>query len=50
MPTDAQLVKNKTEARQGETGGHMRRVLILSTSLAMVILGAIYFWFMYAHH
>jgi hypothetical protein len=45
MPT----VKNKVEARQGESGGHMRAVLTISTSLAVLVLGAIYLWFMYAH-
>jgi hypothetical protein len=42
----AQEVKNKVEARQGETKGHMGRVLGVSLALATVVLGALYFWFM----
>jgi hypothetical protein len=40
-----QEVKNKVEARQGETEGHMGRVLGVSLALAIVVLGALYFWF-----
>jgi hypothetical protein len=39
-------VKNKVEARQGETKGHMGRVLILSVALAVIVLGALYICFM----
>jgi hypothetical protein len=46
MPTEMQPTLNKVDARQGETGGHMRSVLGLSTGLAIVILGGIYLWFM----
>jgi hypothetical protein len=32
---------SKTDARQGETSGHMRWVLHLSLLLAIVVLGAV---------
>ncbi|WP_161790420.1 hypothetical protein [Inquilinus limosus] len=38
---------NKTEARQGETSGHMRWVLHLSMGLAVVILGAVLLWWIF---
>jgi hypothetical protein len=44
-----QQTKNLVEARQGETTGHMRWVLGISLTLAIVALGVIYFWFMYHH-
>ncbi len=50
MYTEAPTVKNKVEARQGESGGHMRAVVTVSTGLAIIVLGAIYFWFMAFHH
>jgi hypothetical protein len=42
---EVQEVKNKVEARQGETKGHMGRVLGVSLALAIAVLGALYFWF-----
>jgi hypothetical protein len=48
--TDYQQTKNPVEARQGETSGRMRIVVTVSTALAVVVLGAVYLWFMYAHH
>ncbi|WP_179221964.1 hypothetical protein [Inquilinus limosus] len=38
---------SKTEARQGETSGHMRWVLHLSMGLAVVILGAVLLWWIF---
>jgi hypothetical protein len=35
---------NKTEARQGETSGHMRWVLHLSMGLVVVIFGIVLLW------
>jgi hypothetical protein len=46
MATKLQPTLNKIEARQGETGGHMRMVLAFSTGLAIVLLGGVYLWFM----
>jgi hypothetical protein len=40
------IVKNTTEARQGETSGHMRWVLGISLLLAVVALGGLYLLFM----
>jgi hypothetical protein len=47
--TNYQETKNPVEARQGETSGHMRLVLTISTALAVVALGAIYLWFSHFH-
>lgn len=35
----------QTEARQGETPGIARYVLVISTALAFVILIGLYFWY-----
>lgn len=35
----------QTEARQGETPGITRYVLVISTLLAVVVLGGLYVWF-----
>jgi hypothetical protein len=35
---DSAPVKNETEARQGETSGHMRWVLLASTLLAILAM------------
>jgi len=40
------IVRNTTEARQGETSGHMRRVLGISLLLAIIVLGGLYLLFM----
>jgi hypothetical protein len=47
--TEYHQTKNLVEARQGETSGHMRIVLGVSTFLAIIALGAVYLWFMHAH-
>ena len=39
---DEEIVKNPRQARQGETSGHMRWVLGLSVSLAIIVLGAVF--------
>lgn len=35
---DAAPVKNTQQARQGETSGHMRWVLLISTVLAIIVM------------
>jgi hypothetical protein len=42
-----QQLKTPIEARQGETGGHMRWVVLSSTGMAVIAMGAIYLWFMH---
>ncbi|MGO4127514.1 hypothetical protein AB4Z01_24175 [Inquilinus sp. YAF38] len=37
----------KTEARHGETSGHMRWVLHASMALAVIILGAVLLWWVF---
>ena len=44
MPDDRPPTLNTTEARQGETSGHMRWVLHLSMALGVVVLGAVVLW------
>ncbi len=44
-----QPIKNPVEARQGETSGHMRWVVLVSTVSAFVAMGVVYLWFMHAH-
>jgi hypothetical protein len=45
MPDDHPPTLNTTEARQGETSGHMRWVLHLSLGLAVVVIGLVLlFW------
>lgn len=44
-----QPTKNLVEARQGETSGHMRWVVLVSTVSAFIAMGAVYLWFMNAH-
>jgi len=46
--TELQEIKTPTEARQGETSGHMRQVLGASLVLAAGAFGVIYFWL--SHH
>jgi hypothetical protein len=41
-------VLSKNKARAGETRGHMRAVLIISTALAIVALAVVYFSFLAA--
>ncbi len=36
---------NKTEARQAETTGHVRYILVISTVAAVVILGGLVLYF-----
>lgn len=48
--THRQQTKNLVEARQGETTGHMRWVLGISLSLAIVALGLLYLWFLHGQH
>jgi len=50
MPTEIQPTISKGRARQGETRGHMRLVLAVSTGLAIIVLGGIYLWFMMQGH
>ena len=38
---------NKTEARQGETSGHMRWVLHASMALAVIVLGIVLLWWIF---
>lgn len=38
---------SKTEARQGETSGHMRWVLHASMTLAFIVLGAVLLWWIF---
>jgi hypothetical protein len=38
---------NTTEARQGETSGHMRWVLRTSMTLAVIVLGAVLLWWIF---
>jgi hypothetical protein len=44
MPDDRPPTLNKTEARQGETSGHMRWVLHVSMGLVVVAFGAVLLW------
>jgi hypothetical protein len=37
---------DRTQARQGETPGVTRYVLVASTALAIVALGGLYAWFL----
>lgn len=41
-----QIIETPTEARQGEPGPSMLALLVVSTGLAIVILGIIWFVFM----
>jgi hypothetical protein len=41
-------VLSKSKARAGETRGHMRAVLIISTALAIVAMAVVYFSFLTA--
>jgi hypothetical protein len=40
------IVRNTTEARQGETSGHMQWALGISLLLAIIVLGGLYLLFM----
>lgn len=42
---DGQIVETATEARQGERGPSVLALLVISTGLAIVILGIIWFVF-----
>jgi hypothetical protein len=44
---DRQIVERKTEARQGEPGPSVFALLTISTGLAVLILGTI--WFVFFH-
>ena len=49
MTTETPQIKDKVAARQGETSGHMRRVLGASMFLAIVAMGGLYLWFSHGH-
>ncbi|HRY24094.1 MAG: hypothetical protein R3D25_08550 [Geminicoccaceae bacterium] len=38
-------IMDKTEARQAETTGHVRYILVISTIAAIVVLGALVLYF-----
>lgn len=42
---DGQIVETPTEARQGERGPSVLALMVISTGLAIVILGIIWFVF-----
>jgi hypothetical protein len=44
VPDDHPPTINTTEARQGETSGHMRRVLGLSLTAAAVVFAIVLIW------
>lgn len=42
--TNPQITETTNEARQGETSGHMRWVLLVSIVLAIAAVAAIWLW------
>lgn len=38
-------ILNTTEARQAETTGHVRYILVISTVAAVVVLGGLFLYF-----
>lgn len=40
-PQTGATIENKVEARQGETSGHMRWVLLVSIVLAVAVVGGV---------
>lgn len=47
MPDDHPPTLSTTEARQGETSGHMRWVLHGSMVLAIIVLGIVLLWWVF---